>query len=99
MFIWLFLCFVEYILSCILEIKMKTALNLHVFVFFFSRWRLYDIEKGHRFIRRHSDGTFTSDFTNTQDRKKAKDFVKWLASTKRGRSVLIGVSSMLNIVL
>uniref|UniRef100_A0A3B4WUT4 Glucagon / GIP / secretin / VIP family domain-containing protein n=1 Tax=Seriola lalandi dorsalis TaxID=1841481 RepID=A0A3B4WUT4_SERLL len=30
-----------------------------------------------------SDGTFTSDFTHYLDKIKAKDFVEWLASTKR----------------
>lgn len=34
-------------------------------------------------LKRHSDGTFTSDFTHYLDKIKAKDFVEWLASTKR----------------
>uniref|UniRef100_A0A8C4I9D8 Glucagon / GIP / secretin / VIP family domain-containing protein n=1 Tax=Dicentrarchus labrax TaxID=13489 RepID=A0A8C4I9D8_DICLA len=50
-------------------------------------WRSYQMEKGQNIIRnfkRHSDGTFTSDFTHYLDKIKAKDFVEWLASTKRG---------------
>uniref|UniRef100_A0A672ZW26 Glucagon / GIP / secretin / VIP family domain-containing protein n=1 Tax=Sphaeramia orbicularis TaxID=375764 RepID=A0A672ZW26_9TELE len=34
-------------------------------------------------LKRHSDGTFTSDFTTNRDKIKAKDFVEWLASIKR----------------
>uniref|UniRef100_A0A667ZNP4 Glucagon / GIP / secretin / VIP family domain-containing protein n=1 Tax=Myripristis murdjan TaxID=586833 RepID=A0A667ZNP4_9TELE len=44
------------------------------------------VEKGQNILKnfkRHSDGTFTSDFTNYLDKIKAKDFVEWLASTKR----------------
>uniref|UniRef100_A0A3Q1EKW2 Glucagon / GIP / secretin / VIP family domain-containing protein n=1 Tax=Acanthochromis polyacanthus TaxID=80966 RepID=A0A3Q1EKW2_9TELE len=49
-------------------------------------WHSYRMEKGQRIIRsfkRHSDGTFTNDFTRYLDKMKAKDFVEWLASTKR----------------
>lgn len=52
----------------------------------FLRWRSYQVEKGQHIIqnhKRHSDGTFTSDFTHYLDKIKAKDFVEWLASTKR----------------
>ncbi|KAM3617831.1 uncharacterized protein V6R79_011736 [Siganus canaliculatus] len=51
-----------------------------------SRLRLYQLGKGQNVIRnlkRHSDGTFTSDFTHYLDKMKAKDFVEWLRSTKR----------------
>ncbi|KAA8591112.1 hypothetical protein FQN60_002055 [Etheostoma spectabile] len=44
------------------------------------------MEKGQNIIRnlkRHSEGTFTSDLTRYLDKIKAKDFVEWLASTKR----------------
>ncbi|TKS77551.1 Glucagon-1 Glucagon I [Collichthys lucidus] len=34
-------------------------------------------------LKRHADGTFASDFTHYLDKIKAKDFVEWLASTKR----------------
>ncbi|XP_025969722.1 glucagon-2-like [Dromaius novaehollandiae] len=34
-------------------------------------------------LKRHSEGTFTSDFTHYLDRLKAKDFVHWLINTKR----------------
>uniref|UniRef100_A0A4W6ELV7 Glucagon / GIP / secretin / VIP family domain-containing protein n=1 Tax=Lates calcarifer TaxID=8187 RepID=A0A4W6ELV7_LATCA len=50
------------------------------------RWHSYQMEKGQNIIRnlkRHSDGTFTNDFTRYLDKIKAKDFVEWLASTKR----------------
>ncbi|XP_054039027.1 exendin-3-like [Rissa tridactyla] len=33
--------------------------------------------------KRHSEGTFTSDFTRYLDKMKAKDFVHWLINTKR----------------
>uniref|UniRef100_A0A3B4U8V3 Glucagon / GIP / secretin / VIP family domain-containing protein n=1 Tax=Seriola dumerili TaxID=41447 RepID=A0A3B4U8V3_SERDU len=52
----------------------------------FLRWHSYQMEKGQNIIRnlkRHADGTFTSDFTHYLDKIKAKDFVEWLASTKR----------------
>ncbi|XP_010013851.1 PREDICTED: exendin-3-like [Nestor notabilis] len=32
-------------------------------------------------IKRHSEGTFTSDFTRYLDKMKAKDFVHWLINT------------------
>ncbi|XP_050162051.1 exendin-3-like [Myiozetetes cayanensis] len=35
--------------------------------------------------KRHSEGTFSSDFTRYLDRMKAKDFVHWLINTKRCR--------------
>uniref|UniRef100_A0A493TAR6 Glucagon / GIP / secretin / VIP family domain-containing protein n=1 Tax=Anas platyrhynchos platyrhynchos TaxID=8840 RepID=A0A493TAR6_ANAPP len=35
--------------------------------------------------KRHSEGTFTSDFTRYLDKMKAKDFVHWLINTKRYR--------------
>ncbi|XP_056241405.1 glucagon-1-like [Seriola aureovittata] len=50
------------------------------------KWHSYQLEKGQNIIRnlkRHADGTFTSDFTHYLDKIKAKDFVEWLASTKR----------------
>ncbi|XP_074989998.1 exendin-3-like [Calonectris borealis] len=34
-------------------------------------------------IKRHSEGTFTSDFTRYLDKMKAKDFVHWLINAKR----------------
>ncbi|XP_078144135.1 glucagon-2-like [Centroberyx gerrardi] len=51
-----------------------------------ARWLTYEMEKGQDIVKnfkRHSDGTFTSDFTHYLDKIKAKDFVEWLASTKR----------------
>lgn len=36
-----------------------------------------------RKLKRHSDGTFTSDFTHYLDKIKAKDFVEWLTDTKQ----------------
>uniref|UniRef100_UPI0037E92AE7 glucagon-2-like n=1 Tax=Semicossyphus pulcher TaxID=241346 RepID=UPI0037E92AE7 len=51
-----------------------------------TSWHLYQMEKGQNIIRnlkRHSDGTFTSDFTHYLDKIKAKDFVEWLARTKQ----------------
>ncbi|XP_009083410.1 PREDICTED: glucagon-2-like, partial [Acanthisitta chloris] len=34
-------------------------------------------------LKRHSEGTFTSDFTRYLDKMKAKDFVHWLINTRR----------------
>nr|XP_057940127.1 glucagon-1-like [Doryrhamphus excisus] len=51
-----------------------------------ARWHSYQMEKGENIIqnlKRHSEGTFTSDLTGYLDKMKAKDFVAWLASTKR----------------
>uniref|UniRef100_A0A3P8Y3T5 Glucagon / GIP / secretin / VIP family domain-containing protein n=1 Tax=Esox lucius TaxID=8010 RepID=A0A3P8Y3T5_ESOLU len=36
-------------------------------------------------FKRHSEGTFTNDYTNYLDKIKAKDFVQWLVGTKRER--------------
>uniref|UniRef100_A0A3P9QG09 Glucagon / GIP / secretin / VIP family domain-containing protein n=1 Tax=Poecilia reticulata TaxID=8081 RepID=A0A3P9QG09_POERE len=42
-----------------------------------------------RNFKRHSDGTFTSDFINNLDRMKAKDFVEWLSmNTNNNKSKL-----------
>uniref|UniRef100_A0A673YCM3 Glucagon / GIP / secretin / VIP family domain-containing protein n=1 Tax=Salmo trutta TaxID=8032 RepID=A0A673YCM3_SALTR len=51
-----------------------------------SMWRTYELQRGQNGInsfKRHSDGTFTNDYTHYLDKIKAKDFVQWLASTKR----------------
>ncbi|XP_010114783.1 PREDICTED: glucagon-like, partial [Chlamydotis macqueenii] len=51
-----------------------------------SRWQLYRAQSTQSFasnIKRHSEGTFTSDFTRYLDKMKAKDFVHWLINTKR----------------
>ncbi|XP_017286398.1 glucagon-2-like [Kryptolebias marmoratus] len=51
-----------------------------------SRWWSHQWAKGQHVIRnlkRHSDGTFTNDFSNHLDKIKAKDFIEWLASMKR----------------
>ncbi|XP_043938388.1 glucagon-1-like [Protopterus annectens] len=51
-----------------------------------SRWREYKLEHSHMFAsnnKRHSEGTFSSDFTRHLDKMKAKDFVHWLINTKR----------------
>ncbi|XP_012426008.5 pro-glucagon isoform X1 [Taeniopygia guttata] len=51
-----------------------------------SRWKLSGPQNSQDFlshIKRHSEGTFTSDFTRYLDRMKAKDFVHWLINTKR----------------
>uniref|UniRef100_A0A803VSJ9 Glucagon / GIP / secretin / VIP family domain-containing protein n=1 Tax=Ficedula albicollis TaxID=59894 RepID=A0A803VSJ9_FICAL len=50
------------------------------------RWKLFGAQNSPSFpslIKRHSEGTFTSDFTRYLDRMKAKDFVHWLINTKR----------------
>ncbi|XP_009686069.2 exendin-3-like [Struthio camelus] len=51
-----------------------------------SRWQSYESRSARSFaaaLKRHSEGTFTSDFTHYLDRMKAKDFVHWLINTKR----------------
>uniref|UniRef100_A0A8D2M759 Glucagon / GIP / secretin / VIP family domain-containing protein n=1 Tax=Zonotrichia albicollis TaxID=44394 RepID=A0A8D2M759_ZONAL len=51
-----------------------------------SRWKLLGAQNSQSFlshVKRHSEGTFTSDFTRYLDRMKAKDFVHWLINTKR----------------
>ncbi|XP_009707439.1 PREDICTED: exendin-3-like, partial [Cariama cristata] len=51
-----------------------------------SRWQSYESQSTRSFasnIKRHSEGTFTSDFTRYLDKMKAKDFVHWLINTKR----------------
>ncbi|KAI6062513.1 Exendin-3-like protein [Aix galericulata] len=52
------------------------------------RWHSYKSQSAHGFpsnTKRHSEGTFTSDFTRYLDKMKAKDFVHWLINTKRYR--------------
>ncbi|OWK51532.1 Glucagon [Lonchura striata] len=54
-----------------------------------SRWKLSGPQNSQSFlshIKRHSEGTFTSDFTRYLDRMKAKDFVHWLINTKRPKA-------------
>ncbi|XP_009956267.1 PREDICTED: exendin-3-like [Leptosomus discolor] len=51
-----------------------------------SRWQSYGSQSAQSFasdVKRHSEGTFTSDFTRYLDKMKAKDFVHWLINTKR----------------
>ncbi|XP_039610952.1 glucagon b [Polypterus senegalus] len=36
-----------------------------------------------RNVKRHSQGTFTNDYTKYQDSRRAQDFVQWLMSNKR----------------
>uniref|UniRef100_A0A8C5D395 Glucagon / GIP / secretin / VIP family domain-containing protein n=1 Tax=Gouania willdenowi TaxID=441366 RepID=A0A8C5D395_GOUWI len=60
-----------------------------------SRWLRIIIKADHQSIcpgqqiiqklKRHSDGTFTSDLINYIDKTKAKNFVKWLTSTNGKR--------------
>lgn len=53
-----------------------------------GRWQSYESPSARSFvsnIKRHSEGTFTSDFTRYLDKMKAKDFVHWLINTKRVR--------------
>nr|XP_032807256.1 glucagon-1 [Petromyzon marinus] len=38
--------------------------------------------------KRHSEGTFTSDYSKYLENKQAKDFVRWLMNAKRGGSEL-----------
>ncbi|XP_078515072.1 pro-glucagon-like [Lissotriton helveticus] len=51
-----------------------------------SRWQAYISKSAQSFtsnIKRHSEGTFSSDLTRYLDKMKAKDFVQWLMNTKR----------------
>lgn len=76
---------IKYTMWCLrlqLTVNERTFTHQHAFL----RWHSYRMEKGQNIVRslkRHSDGTFTSDFTHYLDKIKAKDFVEWLASTKQ----------------
>ncbi|XP_033927508.1 exendin-3-like [Melopsittacus undulatus] len=51
-----------------------------------SRWSSYESQNAQTLMsnrKRHSEGTFTSDFTRYLDKMKAKDFVHWLINTKQ----------------
>ncbi|XP_076216387.1 exendin-3-like [Aptenodytes patagonicus] len=51
-----------------------------------SRGQSYESQSAQSFtanLKRHSEGTFTSDFTRYLDKMKAKDFVHWLINTNR----------------
>jgi hypothetical protein len=70
------------------ELLLKWSKLLHVQTLFLCStvWHTYEIEKGQNIIKnfkRHSDGTFTNDFTHYLDKIKAKDFVEWLTSNSR----------------
>uniref|UniRef100_A0A8C4QET2 Glucagon / GIP / secretin / VIP family domain-containing protein n=1 Tax=Eptatretus burgeri TaxID=7764 RepID=A0A8C4QET2_EPTBU len=39
---------------------------------------------GHSITKRHSEGTFTSDYSKFLDNVRARDFVNWLMNSKRG---------------
>uniref|UniRef100_A0A8C0VS71 Glucagon n=1 Tax=Cyanistes caeruleus TaxID=156563 RepID=A0A8C0VS71_CYACU len=39
-------------------------------------------------VKRHSQGTFTSDYTKYLDTRRAQDFVQWLMSTKRNGNAI-----------
>lgn len=74
-------------LSWIFEVchEMKCTMMFGADTAFLGR-HSYQMQNGQNLIRnlkRHSDGTFSSDFTHYLDKIKAKDFVEWLASTKR----------------
>ncbi|XP_010129955.1 PREDICTED: glucagon-like, partial [Buceros rhinoceros silvestris] len=56
-----------------------------------SRWQSYESQSARSFvsdIKRHSEGTFTSDFTRYLDKMKAKDFVHWLLNTNSTKRYL-----------
>ncbi|MBN3306224.1 GLUC1 protein, partial [Amia calva] len=38
-------------------------------------------------VKRHSQGTFTNDYSKYMDTRRAQDFVQWLMSTKRSGGV------------
>ncbi|KAM5180592.1 pro-glucagon-like [Mantella aurantiaca] len=48
-----------------------------------TRWQEYQSQIFTSNIKRHSEGTFSSDLTRYLDRMKAKDFVQWLMNEKR----------------
>ncbi|XP_075449530.1 exendin-3-like [Ascaphus truei] len=79
---------------------MMTPVSLQILVSDLSdetRWQEY---KSHSFtsnIKRHSEGTFSSDLTRYLDRMKAKDFVQWLMDKKRFSSVKRYINSDLMI--
>ncbi|XP_056416057.1 uncharacterized protein LOC130357389 [Hyla sarda] len=48
-----------------------------------TRWQEYQAQVFTSNIKRHSEGTFSSDLTRYLDKMKAKDFVQWLMNKKR----------------
>ncbi|XP_071989126.1 pro-glucagon-like isoform X2 [Engystomops pustulosus] len=48
-----------------------------------TRWQEYQAQVITSNIKRHSEGTFSSDLTRYLDKMKAKDFVQWLMNKKR----------------
>uniref|UniRef100_A0A8C5LXI0 Glucagon / GIP / secretin / VIP family domain-containing protein n=1 Tax=Leptobrachium leishanense TaxID=445787 RepID=A0A8C5LXI0_9ANUR len=48
-----------------------------------TRWQEYQSQSFISNIKRHSEGTFSSDLTRYLDKIKAKDFIQWLMDKKR----------------
>ncbi|XP_063291386.1 pro-glucagon-like [Pelobates fuscus] len=48
-----------------------------------TRWQEYQSQSFISNIKRHSEGTFSSDLTRYLDKMKAKDFIQWLMDKKR----------------
>ncbi|XP_053560976.1 glucagon-1-like [Bombina bombina] len=48
-----------------------------------TSWQEYHSQSFTANIKRHSEGTFSSDLTRYMDKIKARDFVQWLMSKKR----------------
>ncbi|XP_018101213.2 pro-glucagon [Xenopus laevis] len=47
-----------------------------------TRWQEYQSQIFTSNIKRHSEGTFSSDLTRYLDKMKAKDFVQWLMNKR-----------------
>uniref|UniRef100_A0A6I8SEC6 Glucagon / GIP / secretin / VIP family domain-containing protein n=1 Tax=Xenopus tropicalis TaxID=8364 RepID=A0A6I8SEC6_XENTR len=47
-----------------------------------TRWQEYQSQSFTSNIKRHSEGTFSSDLTRYLDKMKAKDFVQWLMNKR-----------------
>uniref|UniRef100_A0A8D2LNI1 Glucagon / GIP / secretin / VIP family domain-containing protein n=1 Tax=Varanus komodoensis TaxID=61221 RepID=A0A8D2LNI1_VARKO len=81
------LCICGLIIAALLPVSCGTDVILSLSDFLI-RWQSYETESAHSFtsnVKRHSEGTFTSDFSQRLDKMKAKDFVHWLINTKRYR--------------
>ncbi|XP_053706453.1 glucagon-1-like [Synchiropus splendidus] len=75
------------LLLCVLAVLLWPRSEERLLVQIRSRWRPQqrrrtdDTEMQN--LKRHSDGTFSSDFTQHLDKLKARNFVQWLATSKK----------------
>ncbi|KAM8830279.1 glucagon-1-like [Synchiropus picturatus] len=75
------------LLLCVLAALLWPPSEERLLVQMRSRWRPAQRRRTEdaqmQNLKRHSDGTFSSDFTQQLDKLKAKTFVEWLATSKK----------------